>query len=77
MKDLSKVIREFEKFPYKSYERRRPKHNPTEGYLYLSRQLAKFMMRADALNLDNYPVRTEMTCMTHIPILNVCSMEKR
>ena len=29
MKDLSKIIREFEKLSYKSYERRRPKHDPT------------------------------------------------
>ena len=31
MKELSKIIREFEKLPYKSYERRRPKHDPTEN----------------------------------------------
>ena len=30
MKDLSKIIREFEKLPYGSYERRRPKYDPTE-----------------------------------------------
>ena len=29
-KDLSKIIREFDKLPYKSYERRRPNHEPTE-----------------------------------------------
>ena len=31
MKDLSKTIREFEKSPYKSYERKRPKHDPTDS----------------------------------------------
>ena len=31
MKDLSKIIREFEKLLYKSYERRRPKHEPTDS----------------------------------------------
>ena len=31
-KDLSKIFREFEKLPYKSYEWRRPKHEPTESY---------------------------------------------
>ena len=31
MKELSKIIREFEKLPYKSYERRRPKHEPTDS----------------------------------------------
>ena len=32
-------------------------------------------MRSDALNSDNYPVRTEMTGMKQIPILNVCSTD--
>ena len=32
IKDLSNISRGFEKLPYKSYERRRPKHNPTESY---------------------------------------------
>ena len=30
-KDLSNIIREFEKFPYESYEKKRPKHEPTEN----------------------------------------------
>ena len=50
-KDLSKIIREFEKLPYENYERNRPKHEPTESYFYLKRQLAKCMTRADSLNL--------------------------
>ena len=29
--DLSKIIREFDKLPYKSYERRRPKHETTDS----------------------------------------------
>ena len=33
------------------------------------------MMRADALNLDNYPVIMEMTGAKHIPILHVCYMD--
>ena len=57
MKDLSKIIREFDKFPYKSYEIRRPKHDPTDSYFYLARQLDKCMMKSDALNSENYPVR--------------------
>ena len=28
-KDLSRIIRGFEKLPYKSYDRRRSKHDPT------------------------------------------------
>ena len=39
IKDLSKIIRDFEKLPYKSYERRRPKHEPTDSYFNLARQL--------------------------------------
>ena len=49
-KNLSKIIREFEKLPYESYEKKRPKHKPTGSYLYLERQLKKCMMRSDALN---------------------------
>ena len=58
MKDLSKIIRDFYKFPYGSYEMRRPKHEPTDSYFYLARQLTNCMMRDDALNTDNYPVGT-------------------
>ena len=57
-KDLSKIIREFEKLPYESYEKKRPKHEPTDSYFYPARQLPKYMMRTDALNLYGYPVRT-------------------
>ena len=57
-KDLSKIIWEFDKLPYNSYERRRPKHEPTDSYSYLARQLVKFMMKADVLNSHIYPVRT-------------------
>ena len=45
---------------YKSYDKKRPKHEPTESYFYLARQLAKCMVRADSLNSHGYPVRTEM-----------------
>ena len=31
-KGLSKIIREFEKLPYESYERKRPNHEPTDSY---------------------------------------------
>ena len=30
-KDLSKIIRDFDKFSYKGYERRRPKHENTDS----------------------------------------------
>ena len=30
-KDLSRIIREFEKLPYDIYEKKRPKHDPTDS----------------------------------------------
>ena len=76
MKNLSKIIREFEELSYKGYERRRPKHDPTDSYFYLARQLANFMTISGALNSHVYPVRTEMTSMKHILISHDCSTEK-
>ena len=31
-KDISKIIKEFEKLPYEVYVQKRSKHEPTEGY---------------------------------------------
>ena len=61
MKDISNIIKDFEKFLYTGYVRKRPKHEPTESYFYLARQLAKCMMIDDDFNLHVDPVRTEMT----------------
>ena len=77
MKDLSKITREFEKLTYKMYERKRHKHDPTDSYFYLARQLAKCMLRVDTLNSHVYQVRMEMTGTQHILILHVCSMGER
>ena len=52
-KDLSKIIREFEKVYYKSYGRRMPKYEPTDSYLYPARHLLKCMMRSNARNSNN------------------------
>ena len=76
MKDLLKIIREFENFPYKNNEIRRPKHDATESYFYLARQIEECIVRSDALNLHIYPVRTEMTGMDHIPMSHVCSKDQ-
>ena len=35
-KDPLKIIRDFEKLPYKNYESRSPKHEPTDSYFCLS-----------------------------------------
>ena len=75
MKDLFKIIREYEKLPYESYERKRPKHQPTNSYFYLARQIAKCTMRADALNSHVYPVGTEITATEWIPTSQVCSTD--
>ena len=77
MKYLSKIIREFETSPYENYESKRPKHEPTDSYLYLAIHLAKCMMISDALNLHIYPVRTKTTGMKDILISHVCSTYKR
>ena len=75
-KDLSKIIRELEKLPYEIYENQWPKHEPTDSYFYLARQLAKCMMRADTFKSENYPVIMEMTDTKHIPTSHVFSTEK-
>ena len=76
MKDLSNIIKEFEKLPWKGYVRKRLKHAPTDSYFYLSRQLAKCMTISDAFNFHVEPVKTEETGMQHIPISHVCSSDK-
>ena len=49
--DIYKIIWEFEKFENLSYEKKRPKLEPTHCYFYLSRQLAKYIMIANTLRL--------------------------
>ena len=58
MKDISKNIKEFEKFPYNGYVQKSPKYEPTDSYFYLKIQLAKCIMRADEFNLHVAHVRT-------------------
>ena len=50
-KEILKIIMEFEKLPYKSYDRRRPKHEPTDTYFYPARKISKCMTRANAFKL--------------------------
>ena len=49
-KDLSKIIKEFEKIGRLPYEKSIFKHEPTPSYFRLVRQLAKCMMRYDQIN---------------------------
>ena len=67
-----KIIKDFEKLPYESYEKNRSKYEPTDSYFYLSRQLEKCTMRSDSLKSHSYPVRTEMTALS----LYVYSMDE-
>ena len=53
-KDISKIITDFEKLPYESYENKRPEHETTDSYFYLARQLVECTMIADALKLHGY-----------------------
>ena len=55
---------------------KRPKHEPTDSYFYLSRHTSKCMMRADAFKSQSDPVRTEINGTQHILILHVCDLEK-
>ena len=66
-KELSKIIKEFEKIDKIPYEKKGPKHEPTDSYYHLARQLAKCMMRSDNLNWYDHGGYTEMTA----PYLNV------
>ena len=52
------------------------KHEPSDSYFYLARQLDKFMMRYDTFNFHVDPERTEMTSPQWIPILKVYSSDK-
>ena len=71
-----KIIRDFEELPYESYDKKRPKHEPTDSCFCLARQLAKCMMRYDTLNSHVYPVKIEMTARKQIPTSHVCSTDK-
>ena len=64
MKDITNIIKEFEKLCYEGYFHKRSKYVPTDSYFYLERQLDKFMMR---LNSHVVPVRTQMTSTQNIP----------
>ena len=50
MKDLSNKIIEFENFVKLPHLKKTPKHEPTESYVHLAREIAKCMMRSNKLN---------------------------
>ena len=59
-----KIIKEFEKIEKLPYDKKRPKHEPTDSYFHLARQLAKCMMKSDNLNWHNHGSYTEMTALS-------------
>ena len=61
--EISKIIRVFEKFEKLSNEKKRPKHEPTESYFHLARQIVKFIMRYDNLNWYDQGGFKEMTAL--------------
>ena len=71
-KDLSKIIKEFEKIEKLTYEKKRPKHEPTGRFFHLARQLMKCMMRPDNLNWHDHSGYTEMNA----PSSNVNDKDK-
>ena len=56
-KDLSKIIKEFEKIGKVPYVKRITKHNPTSSYFHLVGKIAKCMMRSDKLNWHDHGYR--------------------
>ena len=71
-KDISKIIKRFEKIEKLPYEKKRPNHEPTERYLHLSQQLTKCMMRSNNLIWYNHGGYTEITA----PYLNINVINK-
>ena len=63
-KDLSKIIKEFEKIGKITYEKKRPKYEPTRSYFHLVRQLAKCMVRSDKLKRHDHGSYTEKAALT-------------
>ena len=63
-KELSKIIKEFEKIRKLPFEKRIPKHEPTHSYFHLVRQLAKCMTRSDKLNRHDHGSYTVNTALS-------------
>ena len=55
------TIQEFEKIEKLPYEKKRAKHERTDSYFRLARQLAKCMMRSENLNWHDHGGYTEIT----------------
>ena len=60
-KNLSNIIKEFEKIGKLPYEKKRPKYEPTTSYFHLVRHLVKCMIRSDQLNWHDHSSYAEKT----------------
>ena len=72
MKDLSRIIKEFEKIVKVPYVKRIPKHEPTSSYYHLVGCIAECMMRSDEYNRDVHGSYAEETA----PSSNVNDMDE-
>ena len=76
-KDISKIIKDFEKIEKLPYEKKRPKHEPTKSYFHLARQLAECMMRSDNLNWYDHGCYTKMTALySNVNVTNECELKR-
>ena len=64
MKDLSNIIKDFEKIVKVPYVKRIPKHEPTSRYYHLVRCIAEFMMRSDEHNRNVHGSYAEDTALS-------------
>ena len=76
-KDLSEITKEFEKIEKLPYEKKKPKHEPTESYFHLAREIAKCMMRSDKLDWYDHGGCKEMTAPYSNVIVTNKSESKR
>ena len=78
MSDLGhSSCRDFEKFEKLPNEKKRPKHEPTESYFRLARQLVECMMRSDKLNWYGHGGYTKMTAPSSNIVVTNESESKR
>ena len=62
-KEISDIIKNFEKIEKLPHEMKRPKHERIESYLNLAREIEKCMMISDKLNWYDYGGYTKMTAL--------------
>ena len=63
LKDISRIIKEFERLPYESCVQKRSKHVTTDSYFYPAIQISKCVM---ILNSHVVPVIMQMTSTQNI-----------